>query len=132
MQKMGKHHLKLSTEALSLLMAADLPGNVRQLENLVERAVTLADDDMVLPPDFFRSTLPMFYRSATNSPGSGNRSGKSLKDITESMEKFYIVQALEEFHGNITRVAQKLGLSRLGLHKKMQRYQINPAEYKQS
>ena len=132
MQKMGKHNLRLSSEALSLLMAAELPGNVRQLENLIERAVTLAEDNMTISPDLFQLKFPRLRTARGEGDFTATHPSRTLKEITESMERFYIIQALQEHHGNITRVAQKLGLSRLGLHKKMQRFRINPADYKLS
>jgi two-component system response regulator HupR/HoxA len=131
-QKLGKTGLKLSPEAVSVLMAADFPGNVRQLENLLERAATLAENNILI-------TLAHLQLDATQSAFSpvnefefpANGAG-TLKDIVEAMEKFYIIQALQEHNGNITRVAKKLGLSRPGLHKKLQRYSIDAAKYKQS
>jgi two-component system response regulator HupR/HoxA len=131
-QKLGKTGLKLSPEAVSVLMAADFPGNVRQLENLLERAATLAENNILV-------TLAHLQLDATQSAFSpvnefefpANGAG-TLKDIVEAMEKFYIIQALQEHNGNITRVAKKLGLSRPGLHKKLQRYSIDAAKYKQS
>jgi two-component system response regulator HupR/HoxA len=131
-QKLDKTGLKLSPEAVSVLMAADFPGNVRQLENLLERAVTLAENNTLitpahLPPDAAQSAFPR-----ENEFEFPTDEGGTLKDTVEAMEKFYITRALEELNGNITRVAEKLGLSRLGLHKKLQRYSINAAKYKLS
>jgi len=48
-----------------------------------------------------------------------------LKDITESIEKFYIQEKLKQNKGNITHTARDLGLSRVGLQKKIQRYNIS-------
>ncbi|RMF55050.1 MAG: sigma-54-dependent Fis family transcriptional regulator, partial [Calditrichaeota bacterium] len=132
MHKMGKQNIRISPDALSTLMAAELPGNVRQLENLIERAVTLCDDNTTITPEHLEIKPPISLSTSHKIFTTGNHTNRSLRDIITSMEKFYIAQALEETGGNITKVAKMLGLSRLGLHKKLQRYQINPADYKQS
>ncbi len=130
-RKLGKSNLKISAEALSVLMTSDFPGNVRQLENIIERAVTLADDQDELTTDLLTSDTSELTKQSGFEFDISENSSQSLKDITESMEKYYIEKALAKFQGNISRVAQRLGLSRVGLHKKMRRYSINPAGYKQ-
>ena len=113
------------------LDCVDLSGNVRQLENLVERAVTLADASGIISPDLLASQIDMFEGNGAQ-PAVSPGNDQSLKDIVEQMEAFYIREAMESHSGNITKVAQQLGLSRLGLHKKLQRYQIDSTIYKQS
>lgn len=132
-RKLGKNILELSSEAVSSLMTAEYPGNVRQLENLIERAITLADDDAVITADLI--SLDPLLNAENESPGNSMppmESKQSLKEIVESMERFYILRALEDNNGNISRASRELGLSRLGLHKKMQRYEIDSSKYKRS
>ncbi|MCB0270284.1 MAG: sigma-54-dependent Fis family transcriptional regulator [Calditrichaeota bacterium] len=129
--KLGKSGLQFSNEAIARLMSGDYPGNVRQLENLVERAVTLADASGIISPDLLASQIDMFEGNGAQ-PAVSPGNDQSLKDIVEQMEAFYIREAMESHSGNITKVAQQLGLSRLGLHKKLQRYQIDSTIYKQS
>ncbi|MCB0260621.1 MAG: sigma-54-dependent Fis family transcriptional regulator [Calditrichaeota bacterium] len=129
-RKMGKSGLILSRESLSQMMAADFPGNVRQLENLVERAVTLADDRAEITPDLLETDPTRRREGGTAAAGPDLTGANSLKEIVEAMERYYIDEALQHFQGNITKTAEKLGLSRLGLHKKMQRYEIDSTKYK--
>ncbi|RMI03733.1 MAG: sigma-54-dependent Fis family transcriptional regulator [Calditrichaeota bacterium] len=129
-RKLGKTDIRLTPEAMSLLMAADFPGNVRQLENIIERAVTLADDGQPITPDMLQLTTPGPGSPRISDLFRPDLTDHSLKEITESLEKVYIHQTLEEFQGNISRTAEKLGLSRLGLQKKLQRYGIDPSRYK--
>lgn len=128
-RKMGKQISGMTDEALSGLVGMDFPGNVRELENLIERAVTLAENGSMITPELLEIDTGM-------GPGRkfplGDMDGGTLKELTESMEKFYINQNLAKYRGNISRTAQALGLSRLGLHKKLQRYGINASSYKQS
>lgn len=130
-KKMSKGNLRLTPETLTWLMTADFPGNVRQLENLMERAVTLADDSGPISPDLLEMMPNALGGTQQQSSLPALDDTKSLKEIVEAMEIYYIEIALEEFRGNISRTAQKLGLSRLGLHKKIQRYEIDSAKYKQ-
>lgn len=127
--KLGKKITGISDDAMSYLTSLDFAGNVRELENLIERSVTLAEDNSAITID--QLTIEPFRKEANKPPISDNTSA-SLKEITESLEKRYITQTLEKENGNISRAARALGLSRLGLHKKMERYGIDPHKYKHS
>jgi DNA-binding NtrC family response regulator len=95
-------------DALDLLVDHDWPGNVRQLENVVERAVILRKAGLVQPSD-----LPPELAAA---PATG--SGRSL----EELERAHILQLLEECGGNRSRVARILGISRRTVHRKLCQY----------
>jgi two-component system response regulator HupR/HoxA len=128
--KMGKTITGISQKALSSLVTENFPGNVRQLENLIERAVTLLSDN---------SEITLEQIGLENEIGQGlnessviisdNLKG-NLKEITETIEKKYVTQSLKKHGGNITKAAKDLGLSRVGLHKKIKRYNINIVNYK--
>lgn len=125
--KMGKKISGLSMEGLSYLANMNFRGNVRELENLIERSVTLAEDNSTITLD--QLTQEPSRRIETTLATAGH-SG-TLKEMTESLEKFHIVENLKKYNGNISKTARELGLSRLGLHKKLQRYSIDPQGYKQ-
>lgn len=129
-KKLGKPNVQFSPETLDILLAFDFPGNVRQLENLVERAVTMADESSRITPELLQMESPQSQFIGEDAVRLAGDDSRSLKDIVEEMEKFYIIRALQEYGGNITRVAEKLGLSRVGLHKKLQRYSIDPTKYR--
>jgi two-component system response regulator HupR/HoxA len=119
--KTGKKIQGIDREALNILMAANFPGNVRELENEIERAVTLANAGQIITPDLLSGSMKneqSLLLSFLHHPGT-------LKDITESIEKFYIQEKLKQNKGNITHTARDLGLSRVGLQKKIQRYKIS-------
>lgn len=123
--KTGKLIKGIDREALNILMAAHFPGNVRELENEIERAVTLANDGQTITPELLSSAMKneqSLLLSFLHHPGT-------LKDITESIEKFYIQEKLKQNKGNITHTAKDLGLSRVGLQKKIQRYQIKVPKF---
>ena len=98
---------KLDEDALEKLKSYRFPGNVRELENMLERAYTLCEDDRITASDL---------RLADCSPA--NESGETslaqidnLEDHLEAIERKLIMQALEETRWNRTAAAQRLGLS---------------------
>lgn len=126
-RKQGKRITAFSDDALTALMSADFPGNVRELENLIERAVTMAEDNSIITLEHLEMDAP---RLQTPIGADNHHAGRPLKDAVESLERYCIHQMLKTHGGNISQAARELGLSRLGLHKKLERYQINPRDYK--
>jgi DNA-binding NtrC family response regulator len=98
--------IKLSPEAKRLIMEYTWPGNVRQLESAIERALLLAEGDEVTVED-----LPVEIRSATQSEGAGGFRLPPEGISFEELEKSMIIQAMEQTGWNITRAAKLLGLS---------------------
>jgi two-component system response regulator HydG len=106
-------------KAMDLLMRHDWLGNVRELENVVERGVILARGDMITPSEFPDNIQKLDL---------GNKEtkidltpGRTLKDV----EKDMIIRTLEETGGNRTRSAKILGISRRTLQLKLKEYGIN-------
>lgn len=102
----------LSDEALSVLRTYDWPGNVRELRNAMERATVLAGDGPIVPKHF-----PSEVR------GEGTTDG-SLKSELDAIERQRIVDALAACDGNQTRAAEKLGIARRTLIKRLDQYGI--------
>jgi two-component system response regulator HupR/HoxA len=119
-KKMDKQIPGIAQEALRKLTMGEYPGNVRELENAVARAITLAEDGQKITSDLV--TFPATRLEAEPQPEI--ESDKTFKEITESIEKKLIREKLKENNGNITHTAQSLGLSRVGLQKKLRRYGI--------
>ena len=117
-QKIDRPTKGLSPEALHYLEAYPFPGNVRELENEMERAVALAQDVKLIEPSHLSEKI--IRKSAALSPDVEMKG--TLKEMVVALEKSVLTQALEKHGGNRTRVAGELGLSRYGLMKKMQRY----------
>ena len=117
-EKIGRPTKGLSPEALHCLEAYPFPGNVRELENEIERAVALAQDAGLIETSHLSEKI--IKKSAAASPEVQMKG--PLKEMVAALEKSVLTQALEKHGGNRTRVAGELGLSRYGLMKKMQRY----------
>ncbi|WP_447753197.1 sigma-54-dependent transcriptional regulator [Pseudomonas nicosulfuronedens] len=97
----------LSSDALERLKSYRFPGNVRELENMLERAYTLCENDVIQPHD-----LRLAEASGPDSNGEANLAQiDNLEDYLEDLERKLIMQALEETRWNRTAAAQRLGLT---------------------
>lgn len=111
--KLSKN-VRFSKDAVELLIAYDYPGNVRELENIIERCITLSVDEVIS-----MNELPSFMVPNT----SGTRS-ILLYDIAAAAEKSHIVRILQTTQGNKTKAAELLGISRKTLWERMNSYGI--------
>ncbi|MHB8876191.1 MAG: sigma-54-dependent transcriptional regulator [Myxococcaceae bacterium] len=109
-EELGRPTLRFDAETLSLLERYPFPGNVRQLQNIVERAATLSDSDRLEP-----NTLPPALRGETETlSGTGEvalTAGFSLERYLDSAERRYLLEALRRSEGVKTRAAELLGLT---------------------
>jgi nitrogen regulation protein NR(I) len=133
---------RLTEGAMTCLAAYSWPGNIRELENVMERAILFADGGEITPeelPDQVRRTpadadapLSDSQRPDARSASSVERASVApigpLKEIirqhTETLEKDLITRALEETGGNVTQAARKLAISRKSLQNKMKELKL--------
>jgi transcriptional regulator with PAS, ATPase and Fis domain len=114
---MQKNVDEIAQGALDILQAHDFPGNVRELENIIERGVAFAREDVLgesLLPDALRNQAVPAFRKKDGRVAS-----------LEEQEKEYIQWVLGEAHGNQTLAAQMLGIDRVSLWRKLKRYQMD-------
>jgi two-component system response regulator AtoC len=112
----GKQVRELTAEAINLLLAYDWPGNVRELRNAMEQMVVLARGERLTVRD-----VPAAIRGGADlTKINVVRGGMTVEDA----ERQLIVQALKETDGNRTRAAQRIGISRRTLHRKLKEYGI--------
>lgn len=113
---LDKPQLALTPELVESLATYAFPGNVRELENIIERAAVLAEDHIVgvqhLPPDILKNATsvarPIFGTPVT----------------LEENEKRYVSWVLEQFSGNRTQAAKALGIDRASLWRKMKKFSL--------
>ncbi|MDM7916327.1 MAG: sigma-54-dependent transcriptional regulator [Candidatus Eisenbacteria bacterium] len=116
--KRGVDPGRFRPEALRLLATHPFPGNVRELENLIERALILAEDEP-LGPEHFPSLRPAVTSQPSNLPEIPDE-GVSMEDL----ERRYILAAIEKAGGNKSRAAALLGMTRRTLYSRMERHGI--------
>lgn len=117
--KHGRNDLVLPAGVLPYFLNYDWPGNIRQLENAVERIVLLSPGPEIAAgdlPDFMRGGRTLQDKLPVTLPEEGLSLG--------SVERQLILQALEKFHGNQTRAAKYLGMSRRTLAYRLEKYGI--------
>jgi DNA-binding NtrC family response regulator len=115
----------IGVEALAALERYSWPGNIRELRNVMERAVLLCSDDAIgiehLPTEKMGSTLPASRRA--EAPGAlGERPAGELRDDIEALTRQRIADALSRCGGNQTHAARLLGISRPTLNARMDQY----------
>jgi DNA-binding NtrC family response regulator len=121
---MGKPVSNVSRDAASLLTQYRWPGNIRELENVIERAMILTEGDTLIA-----DALPSELR-ADQAPGPERADG-SRKFVLpadgislDALERDLVVQALERTRFNQTRAARLLGLTRATLRYRIEKYKI--------
>jgi len=110
----------IGPDAMAALQAADWPGNVRQLRNVIERILILAPGDPSQPVTI--DTLPQeAWPAAGFSPANGMHEviGLPLRDARERFEREYLSVQIMRFGGNISRTAHFIGMERSALHRKL-------------
>lgn len=112
-QRMGKSVSEISPEAFDRLLAYGFPGNLRELENIVERGVALATGN-ALTADLLPETLA--------NPAATPAGEASPIQTLEALEREHILKALEHTGGNRALAAQLLGIDRVSLWRKLRRY----------
>jgi two-component system, NtrC family, response regulator HydG len=105
---MNKKVERIAPEAIRLLQQHEWVGNVRELENAVERAMVVAHEPILRAEDFLLN-------------GKRAASGEGPRTLEEA-ERAHILQVIEECGGNQTRAAEALGVDRVTLHNKLKRY----------
>jgi DNA-binding NtrC family response regulator len=110
----------LSPEAMRHLVRYPWPGNIRELRNVIERALIIAQESRVIEPRHLPSEVR--GESSPRPP-----SGEEGVDFTlEEVQRRYILRVLAHCGGNRSRAARVLGISRVGLYKKLDRMEVDP------
>jgi Nif-specific regulatory protein len=121
-KKHGKSIRRISTPAIDMMMSYHWPGNIRELENCIERAVLLSNDGVIhghqLPPSLQTA-------EASNTPPQGK-----LQASLAALEHEMIVDALKSARGNCARAARLLGISERTIGLRISKYGIDSKRFK--
>jgi len=110
-EQMGKSVTGVSREAMDLLMRYDWPGNIRELENIIERAVALEATPSILPESLPQSIRGADVTAASSTSEALPAAGFDLEAHVQEIERAYIAQALQRAGGVQVRAAELLGMS---------------------
>ena len=127
-RELGKQVTKFSSYAIDLLKKYDFPGNIRELENLIERSVALSNTNILLP-----DSLAMSIHKKRWIEGVSNRRfdldevahGVALDEILETIERAYIEKALSCAQGNKNKAAELLGISLRSFRYRIDKLNVN-------
>jgi DNA-binding NtrC family response regulator len=117
-QAYGRDSVRLTDDAVRYLVAQPWPGNVRQLRQAIERTMLMGETD-ILDAGAFRQTMDMAPVEAERDvlPPVGSMT-------IDEIEKAMILKSMKHHGGNISKVAQALGLSRAALYRRLEKYEI--------
>ena len=116
-----KSNVRLSFEALAMLENYDFPGNVRELENILERALLLMGQENLILPEHLPDLSPALLSSPQN-----------LRSQMDCLEKDMIVQQLIKEHGSMRHTAKVLGMTERILGLRMKKYGLNYKDFRPS
>lgn len=128
----GRTEMHLSLSAADMLQRYEWPGNIRELENIMERAVLLAGEESVilpqhLPPELHSKGCPIF------APGPRRAQGRAIGPLQprlDELEKGCILEALRRHEGNMGKAARELGLTDRIMALRMKKYGITYKEFR--
>lgn len=109
-KKYNKDKMRIDTATVNKLKKYPWPGNIRELEHAIERAIILSDGNKLSTQDFL-----------LNTSRTSNQEEDDILNLSE-MEKRLILKALDKHNGNVTRAAKELGIDRLALYRRLQKY----------
>lgn len=115
----NKENLEISKEAADVLMKYNYPGNVRELENIIERSVVLTRSKVITLTD-----LPINIKGFKEEKSLGSLDEGTLTEQVEALEKQLIFDALQQSDGNQTKAGKLLGLTERNLRYKLKKYNI--------
>ncbi len=111
--------ITISSDAMAMLMSYDWPGNIRELENVIERAAILCRNQIIEPQDLSLPNAPMLMPGG---PRGEEKIGTAIP--LKEIERMHIEAVLRSFRGNKTESAKILGISLKTLYTKIQQYQM--------
>ena len=120
----------VARETLSRLVRYDWPGNVRQLEHLIEQAVVTTPGPVLEPENLPPQIVPLREEPFSLDFDHTRHLQELTDEFIERIERAYLIRVLEKYRGRIDRCADHCGLSRRSISEKLRRYRIDKTEFK--
>lgn len=121
-EKFGKQLRKISEKGMTLLSRYSWPGNIRELENVVQRGMVLSYDDVLTDQDLLEVYPDLGDKAKLGARGKSSKLQDALEDLISGEEKKLIHEALVQEKWKRQETADRLGISRKSLHNKMKKY----------
>ena len=134
--QMNNPNLKITEEAYGFLENYDWPGNIRQLENVIERAASICKDSEITPRDLPGEITLLQNIAAPTPEVTTTLTAVTVKDQLSSYTSFEQIQRdhlkkqLTEVNGNLRELATRLNVSRSTIYRKIERFHLNPDEFR--
>jgi DNA-binding NtrC family response regulator len=115
---MGKPALGFTQQAMEVLQSYEFPGNVRELQNEVQRLLIQVEPDGFIVPEMLSARV----RKVEGTLGKIKPEKGTLKEMMDQIERFILIESLRDHQNNKTASAKSLGITREGLHKKLRQF----------
>lgn len=122
----GRKNLTISDSALEILMDHNWPGNIRELENIIQRALIVAQGSIISKDDI---AIPLKNYYQANSSKLSDNENLNLHNAIINLEKELILKALNKTKGNKSKAAELLGINRRQLFTKLHQYNIHSSSF---
>lgn len=133
-QRLKKSDISISDDAYALLQQYDYPGNVRELENIIERAVNICESGSVITTDILKCFICLdqmpFSEACGQEAGSPVSETRQAGSMIKDVERELITQTLQSTGGSVTKTAEITGIPRRTLYRKFDEYEIDYTEYR--
>ena len=122
-----KNIVGFNPQVLVLFENYDWPGNIRELENIVEHAISLSRGEEIMPFDLPPAFLKIKPTHPNYQPLTALPLSEAKNRAIEEVEKTYLLKLLKEFNGNVTKISEKAQMTRRNLHRLLNRHGLDPA-----
>jgi len=118
-----------SEDVINIMMRYDWPGNVRELENLIHHAVVVKKTSVIHPKDLPAKMGVIVTAEQRGDISRATDFNEAKQQAVASFEKRYLIEALKQYSGNVSKVASAIGLDRRNLQRKFKQYRIAPKDF---
>jgi two-component system response regulator PilR (NtrC family) len=129
-ERFGKHISHISNEVLEALSYGNFPGNVRELENLIERTVAMERGNVLTPMSFPAEFFHAQSYQTIDIPIIDHNFNTAKQAVIEAFEKKFLIKRLTESEGNVSKAARNSGIERQSFQRLMKKYRLSALDFR--